>query len=77
LAQYDRTEQWTEAMDLWRDIDEATSLGDDERLALATADRDYLVRELARAYGLGGRSRLTGATSERARARPSARATSA
>jgi hypothetical protein len=50
------------------DIDEATSLGDDERLALARADRDYLVRELARAYGLGGRYRLVGATSERARA---------
>ena len=50
------------------DIDEATSLGDDERLALATADHDYLVRELARAYGLGGRHRSVGATSERARA---------
>jgi hypothetical protein len=50
------------------DIDDATMLGDDERLALARADRDYLVRELARAYGLGGRHRLVGATSERARA---------
>ena len=50
------------------DIDEATSLGDDERLALATANHDYLVRELARAYGLGGRHRSVGATSERARA---------
>jgi hypothetical protein len=50
------------------DIDEATSLGDDERLAGARADRDYLVRELARAYGVGGRHRLVGATSERARA---------
>jgi hypothetical protein len=50
------------------DIDEATSLGDDERLALAGADRDYLVRELARASGLGGRYRLVGAASERAQA---------
>jgi hypothetical protein len=32
------------------------------------ADRDYLVHELTRAYGLGGRYRLIGATSERARA---------
>lgn len=50
------------------DIDEAAELGDDERLALARADRDYLVGELARAYGLGGRHRLVGASSERARA---------
>ena len=50
------------------DIDEAAALGDDERIALARADRDYLVRELAGAFGLGGRARLAGSTSERARA---------
>lgn len=50
------------------DIDEATALGDTDRVALAAADRDYLVRELARAVGLGGRQRMSGSTSERARA---------
>jgi hypothetical protein len=50
------------------DLDDAVRCGDAERAALAEADRDYLVRELAGAFGLGGRSRLAGATSERARA---------
>jgi tetratricopeptide (TPR) repeat protein len=50
------------------DIDEATLMGDIERAALAKADHDYLVRELSRAFGLGGRERRAGATSERARA---------
>ncbi|MGH9138217.1 MAG: hypothetical protein ACRD0G_14410, partial [Acidimicrobiales bacterium] len=40
--------------DVDEDIDEATRLNDDERRARAEADRDYLVQELARAYGLGG-----------------------
>lgn len=38
-----------------RDIDEATRMNDHERKALAQADREYLVNELARATGLGGR----------------------
>jgi hypothetical protein len=50
------------------DIDEATRLGDADRVALAEADRDYLVGELSRAFGLGGRARRAGAGSERARA---------
>ena len=50
------------------DIEEAARLGDQERMALAGADRNYLVRELAGAFGLGGRHRLSGSTSERARA---------
>lgn len=50
------------------DLDEATRNGDVDRAALAKADRDYLVTELSRAVGLGGRSRTTGSTSERARA---------
>ena len=50
------------------DIADAERCGDAERVALATADRDYLVRELARAFGLGGRQRLADSTSERARA---------
>jgi tetratricopeptide (TPR) repeat protein len=50
------------------DIEEATRRGDTERAALAAADRDYLITELSRAYGLGGRARVAGTTSERARA---------
>ncbi|WP_324276656.1 transcriptional regulator [Blastococcus brunescens] len=50
------------------DLDEAAALGDTGRSALARADRDYLLRELAGAFGLGGRSRVAGSTSERARA---------
>jgi tetratricopeptide (TPR) repeat protein len=49
------------------DMEEATALGDDERVALGRADREYLVRELAGAFGLGGRHRLVGSSSERAR----------
>lgn len=50
------------------DLDEATRMGDAGRVELATAERDYLVHELSRAYGLGGRHRPTGTNSERARA---------
>jgi tetratricopeptide (TPR) repeat protein len=50
------------------DIEEAEASGDAERSAQADAERDFLVRELARAVGLGGRSRRAGSASERARA---------
>jgi hypothetical protein len=50
------------------DIDEAMRLGDSHRATQAEADRDYLVRELSAAYGLGGRARQVGSDSERARA---------
>ncbi len=50
------------------DIEEARTLGDDERAAQAAAEREFLVRELARAVGLGGRNRRAGSASERARA---------
>lgn len=50
------------------DIEEAETLGDGERAAQAQGERDFLVRELARAVGLGGRDRRAGSTSERARA---------
>ena len=49
------------------DIDDATMMNDPARLALAMDDREYLVSELSRAIGLGGRARLAGATAERAR----------
>lgn len=50
------------------DIDQARSMGDVERAAQAEAERDFLVRELARAVGLGGRDRRAASASERARA---------
>jgi hypothetical protein len=50
------------------DLEEAGALGDTARLAQATAERDYLSRELSRAIGLGGRDRRVGSIAERARA---------
>jgi transcription elongation GreA/GreB family factor len=49
------------------DIDEARALGDIERAAQSDAERDFLVRELSRALGLGGRDRRAASASERAR----------
>ncbi|GEP34858.1 hypothetical protein NSZ01_26260 [Nocardioides szechwanensis] len=49
------------------DIAEAEEHDDLARLTLAQRDRDYLVAELTRAVGLGGRARTVGGTSERAR----------
>jgi len=50
------------------DIEAARSLGDLEREAQAEAEREFLLRELSRAFGLGGRARRAGSSSERARA---------
>ena len=50
------------------DVEEAGAVGDHERAAQGEAERDFLVRELARAVGLGGRDRRAGSASERARA---------
>ncbi len=50
------------------DLDEARALADDGRIAQSEAERDFLLRELARAVGLGGRDRHAGSASERARA---------
>ena len=50
------------------DIDQAHAIGDAERAAQADAERDFLVAELARAFGLGGRDRRAASASERARA---------
>jgi tetratricopeptide (TPR) repeat protein len=49
------------------DIAEARAMGNVERVAQADAERDCLIRELARAVGLGGRDRRAGSASERAR----------
>ncbi len=53
--------------DIDDDIDEATRLNDLGRIAKAEMDRQYLVNELTRGVGLGGRARLAGGSSERAR----------
>ncbi|MBA2624395.1 MAG: transcriptional regulator [Acidimicrobiia bacterium] len=50
------------------DIEQAHALGDAERAAQADVERDFLVRELASALGLGGRDRRAASASERARA---------
>ena len=49
------------------DIAQARALGDTERESQADAERDFLVRELSRAVGLGGRDRRASSASERAR----------
>jgi hypothetical protein len=49
------------------DLDEAVLTNDLAREEVARRDRDYLVDELARAVGLGGRDRRTGGSAERAR----------
>jgi tetratricopeptide (TPR) repeat protein len=49
------------------DIDEARAMADVDRAAQADAERECLVRELARAVGLGGRDRRAASASERAR----------
>ena len=50
------------------DLEQAERAGDSERTAQAAAERDFLVRELARAFGLSGRERRASSASERARA---------
>ena len=66
----------TQAKDAYRrrlaeiddDLEQARAIGDAERAAQADAERDFLVQELARAFGLGGRDRRAASASERARA---------
>ena len=50
------------------DLEQARAIGDAERAAQADTEREFLVQELARAFGLGGRDRRAASTSERARA---------
>ena len=50
------------------DLEEARTLGDAARVTQVEVERDFLVRELSRAVGLGGRDRRAGSASERARA---------
>jgi hypothetical protein len=48
-------------------LDEAEDFNDPARAAKARAERDFLVAELARAVGLGGRDRRAASHAERAR----------
>lgn len=50
------------------DLEQARTIGDTEQAAQAEVERDFLLRELARAFGLGGRDRRAASASERARA---------
>jgi tetratricopeptide (TPR) repeat protein len=49
------------------DLEQARAIGDADRTAQAEAERDFLVRELSRAVGLGGRDRRAASAPERAR----------
>jgi tetratricopeptide (TPR) repeat protein len=53
--------------ELREELEEAKSWGDTERAARARAEREFLVRELAAAVGLGGRGRPAASPAERAR----------
>lgn len=53
--------------DIEEDIADAERANDLGRAELAQQDREYLIAELRRAMGLGGRHRVTGGASERAR----------
>lgn len=55
-------------LEIEEDCDDALARGDHERAAQAEGEREFLIRELARAVGLGGRDRRAASTSERARA---------
>ena len=53
--------------DIDDDLDDAVRSNDVGRICLAQSDREYLIQDLSRAVGLGGRTRHAGATTERAR----------
>jgi hypothetical protein len=54
-------------LELREDLDEAERFADTARAGKAREEMDFLTGELARAVGLGGRSRRTGHAAERAR----------
>ena len=54
-------------VDIEQDLDDARAMGDTGRVTQAERERDFLVRELSRAVGVGGRDRVAGSASERAR----------
>ena len=54
-------------LDLEEEIAEATEFNDEGRLRKAETEKQFLLDELSTATGLGGRDRVTGSDSERAR----------
>ncbi|CAN5801384.1 hypothetical protein BH24CHL6_BH24CHL6_16640 [soil metagenome] len=57
----------TRLHELQQELDEAEVWHDPERAERARTEMDFIARELARAVGLGGRERVAGSASERAR----------
>jgi tetratricopeptide (TPR) repeat protein len=53
--------------ELQEELDEADRFGDAGRASKAKAELDFIAGELAAAYGLGGRARISGDPAERAR----------
>ncbi|MGH9085674.1 MAG: ATP-binding protein [Acidimicrobiales bacterium] len=53
--------------DLDADLDDASAAADEGRVARLERERDLLIAELSRAYGIGGRARSSGDPTERAR----------
>ena len=53
--------------ELREELEQARDWADDERVARAQEELDFIARELARAVGLGGRDRPTASQAERAR----------
>jgi predicted ATPase len=62
-----RREYQARIVDLQHDIDEARADHDNARAERAEHELDALVEQLSEAFGLGGRSRTTGSSAERAR----------
>jgi tetratricopeptide (TPR) repeat protein len=62
-----KAEYRTRLIDLEAELSEAEEWNDPERAARLREERDFLARELAGAIGLGGRDRVAGSNSERAR----------
>jgi hypothetical protein len=67
LDEHARSEYKARLRDLEEEIDDADAMRDAVRAERARAERDAIARELASAYGLGGRARRVGDPSERAR----------
>jgi len=62
-----REEYRARLVDLRAELEDAQAANDPERAARASADMDFLERELAAAFGLGARARKAGDPGERAR----------
>ena len=62
-----RDEYKRRVAELKEELEEAESLADTGRIDALRDELDFITRELARAYGLGGRERPSGSASERAR----------